>query len=841
MALKINKIAQIIAAIGPWSLTALLLLFCCGIPVSSAIADSGNYRVMASSYFPERPEEISSQRWVSLQAAVEEAKLRPSPNGIGGEDGQFGYSISVSGNRALIGNISNGGSGAAVVFENSDSGWIESAILRPSNSEQGDEFGFSVSLLGDRALVGAPGDDFRSGSAYVFDFNGTAWIEASRLVASDGEPPDAFGYSVSLSHDLALVGSRFDDDMGAGSGSAYVFQFNGSSWSESSKLLASDGEYGDHFGHSVSLSENRALVSARSDDDNGDRSGSAYVFDFDGTSWSETAKLTASDGTALDVFGHTVSLSGNRVLIGAHGDGDDPWDSGSAYVFDFDGTFWNETAKLTASDAARNQFFGYSVSLSGDRALIGAIWDEDNGQRAGSAYVFEFNGTTWIETEKLVAIQGLSGVELGYSVSLSGDRALVGAPFDDENGRDSGAAFVFDFDKSTWSEEAKLIPSEGASRDLFGYSVSLCGDRAVVGAPFDDLKGKDSGSAYIFEFNGSSWIESVKLTADDAQAGDQFGYSVALSGNRILVGALRNDGSAVNTGSVYVFDYKGSTWTETAKLLSSDTGRYAFGFSVVLMGDRALVGELLGEGIVSGSGAVYVFDFDGIAWNETAKLFASDGANNDKFGYSVSLSGDRVLIGVPNDDDNGSESGSAYVFEYSGISWTEKSKLTPSDGENSDFFGSSVSLSGSWALIGAPEDDDNGSFSGSVYAFYFDGLNWVEAPKLMPSDGDQGDNFGWSVSVFGNRALIGANNSEYGIAPPGSAYVFDFDGLIWNETMKLSPSDGAIDDWFGTAVTFSDELALISAIQDDDHGTSSGSVYVFDLGLLFKDNFETEP
>ncbi|MEM8488461.1 MAG: T9SS type A sorting domain-containing protein, partial [Bacteroidota bacterium] len=168
-------------------------------------------------------------------------------------------------------------------------------------------------------------------------------------------------------------------------------------------------------------------------------------FDFDGSSWTETEKLTASDGAVSDQFGYSVSLSGDRALIGVLLDDDNGSDSGSAYVFDFDGTSWTETQKLTASDGAVSDQFGRSVSLSGDRALIGAVLDDDNGLSSGSAYVFDFDGSSWTETEKLTASDGAVSDQFGYSVSLSGDRALIGAFGDDDNGSDSGSAYVFGF------------------------------------------------------------------------------------------------------------------------------------------------------------------------------------------------------------------------------------------------------------------------------------------------------------------------------------------------------------------------------------------------------------
>jgi hypothetical protein len=767
----------------------------------------------ASSGFPERPADVEPESWASLRAAVEEAKLLPRPEGVGGQLSSFGSSVSVDGNRALVSGTALAGSGAALVLIDTGSGWQEEAVLLPSNGETGDAFGNSVSLSGDRALVGALADDDEgdnSGAAYVFDFDGTSWIQTAKLTAADGADFDSFGISVSLSGDRALVGAQGDDDNGTDSGSAYVFDFDGSSWAETVKLTPTDGVDSDFFGFSVSLAGDRALVGAYFDDDNGSASGSAYVFDFNGTSWAETAKFTPADGATSDQFGHSVSLSGDRALVGAFADSDNGTASGSAYVFDFDGTNWDEAAKLTPADGADFDNFGISVSLSGDRALVGAWRDDDNGTESGSAYVFDFDGSSWAETVKLTPTDGAEADRFGGSVSLSGDRALISAFLDDDNGINSGSAYVLDFDGTNWNVADKLT-ADGAAGDQFGWSVSLSGDRALVGAPSDGDNGTASGSAYVFDFDGTNWNEAAKLTPGDGAGFEQFGRSVSLFGDRALVGAWRDGDNGSASGSAYVFEFDGTKWIETEKLLPSDgAAGDRFGVSVSVSGDRALIGAYLDDDKGRDSGSAYVFDFDGTDWSQTAKFTSGDGAANDQFGYSVSVSGDRALIGAFSDDENGSFSGSAYVFDFDGTNWEEMDKLVPIDGAASDQFGYSVSLSGDRALVGARVDADNGSQSGSAYVFDFDGTNWSEADKLVPSDGAASDQFGYSVSQAGDRALIGAiGDDDYG-GNSGTAYVF---GLGGNRPPIAQPDAVATDE---DTVLVGDVLADNGSGIDDD-------------------------
>ncbi len=374
---------------------------------------------------------------------------------------------------------------------------------------------------------------------------------------------------------------------------------------ENDKLIPSDGTNGDQFGIAVSIDGNRALVGAYHDDDNGSNSGAVYVFEFDGTTWQQTQKLTASDAAANDQFGISVSLSGNRALIGANFDDDTNMDSGSAYIFDFDGSNWQQTHKLNANVSSEIAYFGQAVSLSGNRALIGAWLDTNEG--FGAAYIFDFNGSNWIETDKIYTTNDHPGAEFGWSVSLSGDRAIIGTRFG--NSSDAieefvGTASIFEFDGiSSWTESIKLSADDGREFDEFGYSVSISGDYALVGAQEDDDNGNNSGSAYVFKFDGSTWSQIQKLHANDASAGSNFGSAVSLSGNQALIGANAADVNGINAGAAYVFQMTNNTWTQTQKYMASDAASdNSFGDAIGFSGANAIIGS---PGDMSGS--AYIF------------------------------------------------------------------------------------------------------------------------------------------------------------------------------------------------------------------------------------------
>ena len=366
----------------------------------------------------------------------------------------------------------------------------------------------------------------------------------------------------------------------------------------------------------------------------------------------ELAKLTASDAAAGDIFGESVSISGDVAVV----------DGGSgAYVYRFNGSKWTQEAKLTASDA---QNF-WSVSISGDTVVSGWPGDDTGGNDAGAAWVFEKPKGGWVdmtETAKLIASDASAGDWFGFSVSISGDLAVVGARQDDDNGFNSGSAYIFRFNGSTWVEEQKLLASDGAASDSFGSTVSISGNVAIIGA-----RGADpGGSAFVYRYNRltGSWDEEQELTAFDGAQGTGFGASVSVSGDVAVVGADYTNDAGHESGSAYVFRFDGNTWKEEAQLIASDAMEEAnFGNAVSISGGVALIGAWTdSDAGCNWCGSAYVYQFDGAQWIEEAKLIASDGAAVDLFGSSVATSGAVALIGAWANDDAGSLSGSAYVF-----------------------------------------------------------------------------------------------------------------------------------------------------------------------------------
>ena len=427
-----------------------------------------------------------------------------------------------------------------------------------------------------------------------------------------------------------------------------------------------------------------------------------------------------------------------------------------------------------------------------------------------------------VEEQKLTASGGAADDNFGSSIAVSGNTAVVGASWDDEGGRGSGAAYIFVRSGATWSEQAKLIASDAADPEEdyfpeahFGQSVAISGDTVVVGA-FGGSSSIYSGSAYIFIRSGDTWSEQAKLTVSTPVAvtrsvsgeHDMFGDSVAISGDTVVVGAYQSNALAYHSGAAYCFTRTGTRWSQQTVLLASDIPEEydfsyefdSFGNSVAISGDTVVVGATGDDSWAFNSGAAYVFTRDGTDWGEPIKLPISDAAKLRKFGSSVAISGDTVVVGDVGDDHAGSGSGSAYIFDRNGVNWIEQAKLTAADAVEWDYFGGSVSVSGDTILVGAiGEDGVGGSESGSAYVFTRTGTHWNQQTKLVASDATAGDWFGNSVAVSGDTAMVSS-----------SAYVFDLTcdttySLPSNQWRQISlPCDPGVNDTI--AAVFGDDI-----------------------------------
>jgi len=406
----------------------------------------------------------------------------------------------------------------------------------------------------------------------------------------DGAASDWFGASIAFDGDTVVVGAPgpFPDSEIPGYVHVYTrgdTSSGSSTWTLQAKLVANDGATDDRFGTSVAIHGSTIVVGAAYDDTDDDTDdvfnphGSAYVFIRDGSgtsaNWTQQAKLVAEDGAASDFFGGSVAIDGDTIVVGARLDNANGYDSGSAYVYTRDGTGtiakWSQQTKLVAEDGAPFDYFGIRVAIHGDTIVVGAYRDDtDNGSNSGSAYVYTRDGTgtsaKWTQQTKLVANDGAADDRFGWSVAIHGNTIVVGANRDDtDNGEDSGSAYVYTRagtgTSAKWTQQTKLVAEDGAANDNFGVSVAIHGDTIIVGAYWDGDdtdNGTNSGSAYVYTRGGTGksakWTQQAKLVAEDGAAGDLFGTTI--HGDTIVVGAALDDtDNGEDSGSAYVFDF----------------------------------------------------------------------------------------------------------------------------------------------------------------------------------------------------------------------------------------------------------------------------------------------
>jgi hypothetical protein len=706
-------------------------------------------------------------------------------------------------------------------------------------------YGKSMDIDGDYAVIGA------SNYATVLYFDGSDWVQQAELSSSSDNIN--FGASVSISGDAIVVGS---------SGKAYVFQKPISGWADMTEnaILSATNSTNTTLGLAVSIYGDNIIVGNYSYNNN---VGCAYIYSKPISGWmnmTQTAILTPNGGNVDDYFGFSVDLSNDAAIIGmphkttASG----LQGTGKAMVFVKPSTGWTTTAGnilLNASDAPAKAQLGFSVSISGDCIVLGAR----TANMYGQAYVYEKAIGGWnSSTETAILRQRIrpadtiptNTVLFGQSVSISGDKILVGGYdyFADYNL--AGFAYLFTKPNTGWQDTTETARLTSFNRKLFNYfgaTVSLDGDHVMVGATHygqEELGVTHLGAIYTYEAPNIAWVDTtetgliispVRLHATQ----NRFGNSVDIDGD---YAAISSFGFANNMGRVSVYYYNGTNWILQAHLLASDsTNTMNFGTSVSILGDCIIVGAPKSKTNNIPQGAVYLYQKPSNGWvdaTETAKLIASDGATDDHFGFSISISGDDLVIGANRADDLGNNSGAAYVFTKPTTGWisgTETAKLLPSDGATGDTFGGKVDIDGSSIAVGSPNIFGFGTSlnAGAAYVFVKPTTGWLnmtETAKLSSSDGAPGDYFGTAISIYGDEIVIGASKNNQIPSATGAAYVFSKPINGWNNTTedaKLTVSNGASIYGFGTSVALLGNQIIVGTPSLDDLGPGSGGIYTF--------------
>lgn len=719
------------------------------------------------------------------------------------QDDLFGESVGVDGGVIVVGAPEDvggtGGPGEAYVFRFDGSSWVEEQKLTSSDGIPGDEFGLRVAVSGDvfvATAFDADGQQADSGAAYVFRYDGSQWDEEQKLTASDGMTGDGFVHC-DVDGDVIVVGAT---NSLAFQGSAYVFRYNGTSWVEEQKLTASDGDGGDFFGR-PSVSGDTIVALGSSADGAAPNSGAAYVFRYDGSMWCEEQKLIAGDTTQSGFS--AVAAHGDVIAVGASNPA-----PGAVYVYRYNGTSWFQEQKLTpAMDAqfglfvatdgttiavgANDSFFTYNydgsvwtneqnfptppdgfppttrVALHGDTVVAGQPGTTAAGTETGSVLVYSLSTPS---SSELVAGDG-DGDNVGRSTGVDGHTALIGAPSDDGVANNNGSAYVFRYDGASWSQEQKLLPSSADANENFGESCDLFGDVAVIGAHCPGGScATTNGAAYIFRYDGTTWSEEERLTASDGASDDRFGDAAAIYGNIAVVGAPRH----ANRGAVYVYRYDGQMWDEEQKIVGDIVNDGdQFGSEVDVCGDVIIVGAPQDDDAdgteFCESGAAYIFRYNGSTWVEEQKI-VGDGCKQFR-GLRVAIDGDVAAIGT--------DGTFVHVYRYDGSTWVEEQQLTATSGSLDS---AQLSVEGDIIVAGNSSDGDAGSSAGAIHVYRYDGTTWNEGTKLTASDASSGDALGGSIALSGSTVIAGATQADGTVANSGTAYIFAL-----NEALCLTP------------------------------------------------------
>jgi hypothetical protein len=481
--------------------------------------------------------------------------------------------------------------------------------------------------------------------------------------------------------------------------------------------------------------------------------------------------LTARDAAGRELRSW-LEVKSDRLLLRVN-------DSGARYPLVIDPYF--QLAELTSSDGAYSDSFGYSVALSGSTAVVGAPNHTVGSNPAqGAAYVFVQSGNTWSQQAELTASDGYQLDQFGSAgIAVNSATVVVGVP---NHNQHQGATYVFVQNGSTWSQQAELLGSDSDIGDEFGYSVAMSGTTLLVGAP-DKVVGARVGVGYVFVQNENTWSQQAELIPPDN--GGAMGSSVALSGNTALLGAPQRtiDSGLYRPGGVYVFVQNNGMWSYVTGILSSDwTNGDQFGYSVALSGNTTVIGAPR-----QGNGTAYVFVGSGSQWSQQAELTASDEAAEDGFGSQVGISGSTLVVGAPGHTVGSNPGqGAAYVFVQSGSTWSQQAELTASDGAPDDELGQSVSVSGSTVLAGAPlHTVDSNQYQGAAYVFV---LATVYSPPPGSTLTSNAATFQWSAPPGATAYWL-----DVGSSPGGSDYANSgvLGGATLAYTVNSLPTDGS--------------------------------------------------
>ena len=811
----------------------------------------------------------------------------------GGAGDRFGSSLAISGNYAIVGayqeDDSDGSDTGRVYIYDVTTGLLIHVLNNPNafGTNASDQFGRLVAISGNYAIVSAYVEDDAggnsSGKAYIFNVaTGVLVHTLDNPNAYSTSASDQFAFSVGISGNYAIVGAYLEDEPGGtNSGKAYIFNVTTGALTHT---LDNPNPYSnstfDAFGSSVAISGNYAIVGAIDEDDAGGlSSGKVYIYNVTTGALVHTLDNPNAYGTsAEDEFGYSLAIDGNYAIVSAYLEDDAGGSSsGKAYIFNVaTGVLLHTLDNPNAYFTSANDNFGNSVGISGNYAIVGAYFEDDTGGfTSGKAYIFNVTTGALVHTlDDPNAYSTSANDQFGKSVAISGNYVIVSASTESDSIElFSGKAYILTVDDIYNVDHVDKIQFSNGSElrsdsellsvrvnqgelvntlnnpnaystsfaDRFGYSVAISGNYAIVGAyQEDDAGGTNSGKAYIFNVTTGALLHTLdNPNPFGTSLNDNFGQFVAISGNYAIVSAYQEDDSGgTSSGKAYIFNVTtgGLLHTLDNPNAYSTSLNDQFGGSVAISGNYAIVGASSEDDSGgTSSGKAYIFNVTTGALVHTLNdPNPFDTSLNDRFGFSVSMSGNYAIVSaVLEDDSDGTDSGKAYIFSV-----TTGALLHTLDNPNGyntsagDFFGRSVGLSGNYAIVGANQEDDAGGLtSGKAYIFNATTgalLHTLNNPN--PYSTSANDQFGYSVAISGNYAIVGAyEEDDSGGTGSGKAYIFDVTtGALLHTLDNPNAYGTSATNRFGFSVAIDGNYAIGCAyLEADSGGNESGKAYIF--------------
>lgn len=767
---------------------------------------------------------------------------------------------------------------------------VQEALLVAGFAPAEAEFGRSIDIDGDRAVIGAAADEALSGTVYVFrkiQVTGEWVFEAKIIPPGDAVGPfDQFGQDVAIEGNRIAIGAPWAMGSGDTSGAVFTYERIGNQWGLDQELHSPSGDAFGRFGADLDLTGDFLVVGAWRDDATADDSGAAYVFRHQGGNWGHSQTLNSPFAIEDEFFGISIDAHASRVAIGAPGF---PAGSstGAIYVFDLNANTWTLDQQLTG---ANTEGLGQAVAIYGTHVLAGAPSNDGAGTDRGAVYYFKKGAVSYTFRQKVEGTQ--DGERFGTSVDLNPEdivepespiRAVVGAPYFEAGITAEGRVQFMTLDPvQDWIDDESYASNTPSEFGRFGTSVAIHGRSALVGEVSWNGQIADEGSVHTFDRGATGWFTGENLTGTEHDANEQFGRSIAVEGDLAVVGMPGDDDTVENGGGAVVYERQGSFWRPVMKLNASSNAMPGalFGSDVDTDGTHIVVGAPGEDGASTDSGAAYLFTRNpqGI-WKREARLVPSAPQYLSNFGASVGVSEGRVVVGAPHAGGGQADSGMVYVFgPDSGGEWGQVDRLNELGGSPNALAGSDVAIDGNFLAVSAPgiignsgvvltylrqglEWNYNGSLQaetpasqahfgsglamdgttlavgaygenqdqGGVYVYERVGLAYSFVKRLAPEHDQGAEEFGRDIDIDGNVLVVGARRESANVTDGGAVYAYRRIGAVWQEG-KLQAATGLDRDFFGTAVAISENTVWVGAVgSDEPSAENAGAVHVYDI------------